>query len=123
MRVITRLEAAIQVLGLDGETALDGRWVMFPGERCRVFVAEAAWGRAYYTWCDDPRAQTVETYPDPIAAIEAGLQRAARRGTPEDARETPRADSDTRAGEGAATREGADGIAAVEAEPRRGGDD
>ncbi len=86
---MTRLVEALRARGLDAEISLAGRWAEFRGERCRVYVFEAARGGGYYTWCDDPDARTVESYPDPDAAIAAGLRRAARVGG--------------RAGEGAAS--------------------
>ncbi len=76
---MTGLVAALRALGLDGEIALSGRWVTLQGERCTVYVAEAASGGGYYTWCGAAEARVVEHYLDPIAAIEAGLWRAARR--------------------------------------------
>jgi hypothetical protein len=74
---MTQLVDALHTLGLQGEIALDGRWVMVQGERCAVYVTEIAWGGGCYTWCDDPRARTVEFYRDPLDAIQAGLRRAA----------------------------------------------
>ena len=76
---MTRLIEALEPLGLDGEIALGGRWVKIQGERCAVYVVEAAWGAGYYTWCDDPEERAVQFYADPAAAILAGLRRAARR--------------------------------------------
>ena len=72
-----RLVEALQTLGLQGELSLGGRWVTLRGERCAVYVVEAAWGTHYYTWCDDPAERTVQSYLDPIQAIQAGLRRAA----------------------------------------------
>jgi hypothetical protein len=71
-----RLVEALQTLGLQGEVSLGGRWVMLRGERCAVYVVEAAWGTHYYTWCDDPAERAVQSFPDPVQAIQAGLQRA-----------------------------------------------
>lgn len=73
----TRLVEALQTLGLDGEFALEGRWLTLRGERCRVFVAQTAAGNGFYTWCDDPAERDVQVYGDPRQAIEAGLRRAA----------------------------------------------
>ncbi len=73
---MTRLTDALHGLGLEGEESLGGRWVKLRGERCAVYVIEAAWGMGYYTWCDDPHARAVEFYRDPVAAIQAGLRRA-----------------------------------------------
>ena len=42
-----RLVEALQTLGLQGEVSLGGRWVMLRGERCAVYVVEAAWGTHY----------------------------------------------------------------------------
>jgi hypothetical protein len=75
---MTRLVDALQALGLHGEIILSGRWVKLVGERCSVYVAEAAWGAGYFTWCDDPQARTVEFYRDPVEAIQAGLRRATK---------------------------------------------
>jgi hypothetical protein len=67
-----------------------GRWVRFPGEQGLVYVAEAAFGQGYYTWCDTPHGRTAGPYLDPTAAIQAGLQRAARRTADEEVdRDTP----------------------------------
>jgi hypothetical protein len=44
-------------------------------------VVEAAWGTHYYTWCDDPAERAVQSFPDPVQAIQAGLRRAS--GLPE----------------------------------------
>ncbi len=74
---MTRLVAALQALGLDGEIALAGHWVKLAGDRYTVYVAETMSGRGYYTWGDDPDARVVEFYLDPVEAIEAGLRRAA----------------------------------------------
>src|SRR5436853_2981894 len=73
----TRLIEALQALDLEGEVSLAGRWVKLQGARCAVYVVEAAWGTQYYTWCDDPAQSAVESYRDPVAAIQAGLRRAA----------------------------------------------
>jgi hypothetical protein len=75
--MMTRLNGALQQLGLDGEVALAGRWVTLRGERCLVYVVETGQGADFYTWCDDPQARTVEHYHDPVTAIQAGLHRAA----------------------------------------------
>jgi hypothetical protein len=76
---MTRLVDALRELGLDGEIALEGRWVKLRGERRTVYVAQAPWGSGYYTWCDDPRERAVERYADPTEAIRAGLRRARKR--------------------------------------------
>ena len=75
---MTRLVTALRAVGVDGEIALAGHWVKLQGERCAVYVAEAPSRGGYYTWCETPEARVVEYYLDPIAAIEAGLRRAAR---------------------------------------------
>jgi hypothetical protein len=75
---MTRLVDALQALHLTGDIDLAGHWVKLPGPRCAVYVLELAWGAGYYTWCDHPRARTVEVYQDPVAAIQAGLRRAAQ---------------------------------------------
>ena len=74
---MTQLVDALHTLGLQGEIALDGRWLMGKGERGAVYVTEVAWGGGCYTWCDDPHDRDVEFYPDPLDAIRAGLRRAA----------------------------------------------
>lgn len=82
---MARLLDALRRLGLSGRVDASGRWLTLDGEGCRVFVAEARRGGAYYTWCDDPNERVVEHYPDPTAAILAGLRRAA--GRPKEAEE------------------------------------
>ena len=72
-----RLIEALQALGLGGEITHSGRWLKLQGERCSVYVAEAAWEAGYYTWCDAREEQAVEHYLDPTEAIQAGLKRAA----------------------------------------------
>jgi len=67
----------VAALGLEGEVSLSGRWLELRGERFTVYVAEAAWGGGYYTWCDGPDRRTVEFYLDPAEAIRNGLRRAA----------------------------------------------
>lgn len=74
---MTRLVAALQSLGLQGEIALAGHWVTLAGERFTVYVVETTSGRGYYTWGQDPDARVVEFYLDPVEAIQAGLLRAA----------------------------------------------
>jgi hypothetical protein len=73
---MTRLVAALRALEQEGEIALAGRWVTLRGERCAIYVVEAAWSSGYYTWCDDPEERAVQFYLDPIEAIQAGLRRA-----------------------------------------------
>ncbi len=73
---MTRLEEALQTLRSEGEVALSGRWVKVQGERCTVYVVEAAWGSGFYTWCDDPQERAAELYLDPVEALRAGLRRA-----------------------------------------------
>lgn len=75
---MTQLVDALHALGLEGELSLSNRWARLQGEQCWVYVAEAAWGSGYYTWCDDPNARAVEFYHDPKEAIQAGLRRASR---------------------------------------------
>jgi hypothetical protein len=78
MDTMTRLETALQALGLVGEVALGGRWVKVQGERCAVYVIESV-GQGYYMWCDHPEARLVQSYSDPTEAIQTGLRRAERR--------------------------------------------
>lgn len=59
-------------------SVIAGHWVKLQGERCSVYIAEPAQGGNYFTWCDDPQARVVEAYSNPVAAIQAGLRRAAR---------------------------------------------
>ena len=73
---MTRLVAALQALGLEGEGALAGRWLTLVGDRYTVYVVEATSGRGYFTWGQDADARVVEFYLDPVEAIEAGLRRA-----------------------------------------------
>jgi len=73
-----RLVDALQIMGLDAEISLAGRWISLQGERSRVYIVEGSWGREYFTWCDDEQARAVECYAHPITAIREGLRRAAR---------------------------------------------
>ncbi len=73
-----RLVEALHELQLHGDVQLSGRWIKLDGERCTVYVVEAAWGTGYYTWCDDPLDRKVEVFRDPVEAIRAGLRRAAK---------------------------------------------
>ena len=82
---MTRLVDVAQEMGLRAEVSPFGRWVRFRGEQGLVYVAQAAFGQGYYTWCDTPHGRTAEPYLDPMAAIQAGLQRAARRTADEEA--------------------------------------
>ncbi|MBA3944239.1 MAG: hypothetical protein H0X37_06700 [Herpetosiphonaceae bacterium] len=75
---MTRLVEALHALGLEGEAELEDRWVKIQGQQCWVYIAEAAWGGGYYTWCEDPESRTVEFYLEPTEAIQAGLRRAAK---------------------------------------------
>lgn len=72
------LVEALATLGLEGEVSLGGRWVKLQSPCGAVYVAEAVSATQYYTWADVPGARTVEYYPDPVTAIQAGLRRAAR---------------------------------------------
>jgi hypothetical protein len=74
-----RLVDALRTLGLEGRIDGSGRWLELDGERGRVFVAAAPRDTAFFTWCDLPGERAVEHFDEPIAAIEAGLRRAARR--------------------------------------------
>ena len=82
---MTRLVDVAQEMGLRAEASPFGRWVRFRGEQGLVYVAQAAFGQGYYTWCDTPHGRTAEPYLDPMAAIQAGLERAARRTADEEA--------------------------------------
>ena len=75
---MTVLVDTLHTLGLEGEPIMGGRWIRLRGERGWVYVAEAARGRGFYTWCDDREARHVELYPDPAEAIRAGLRRGRR---------------------------------------------
>ncbi|HWE60580.1 MAG TPA: hypothetical protein VHB98_02610 [Chloroflexota bacterium] len=71
---MTHLVEAMGALGLEGEIAMAGMWVVLRGERCTVYVVEAGEG-SYLTWCALPGERTVEAYPDPVQAIQCGLRR------------------------------------------------
>ena len=87
---MTRLVDVAQEMGLRAEASPFGRWVRFRGDQGLVYVAKAAFGQGYYTWCDTPYGRTAEPYLDPTAAVQAGLQRAARRTADEEVdRDTP----------------------------------
>ena len=83
--VMTRLVDVIQELGLRGEVSPFGRWVRLQGEQGPVYVAQAAFGQGYYTWCDTPHGHAADPYLDPVEAIQAGLQRATHRTVAEEA--------------------------------------
>jgi hypothetical protein len=68
----------LEDLGLEGEVSPLGRWVRLHGERGTVYVAEAAFGAGYYSWCDTPQERTALPYLDPVEAIQAALHRARR---------------------------------------------
>jgi len=68
----------IDLLGLDADLAMEGRWVRIGGERCSVYVVELARGRGYFTWCDDPVERAVEFHEESLEANLSGLRRAAR---------------------------------------------
>ncbi|MDQ2809737.1 MAG: hypothetical protein M3Z04_22910 [Chloroflexota bacterium] len=72
------LVEALAALGLQGEVSLEGRWVKVQSPCGPIYVAEAVSATQYYTWSDVPGARTVEYYPDPVTAIQAGLRRVAR---------------------------------------------
>lgn len=75
---MTRLVEVLQHMNLQADIDLAGRWARLQGQHCVVYVVELAWGAGYYTWCDHPCARTVESYSDPLVAIQAGLRRAAQ---------------------------------------------
>ncbi len=66
----------------EAEIMLAGRWAKLFGERCAVYIFEAASG-GFYTWCDIADARSVEFYRDPQAAVIAGLGRASVQGSVE----------------------------------------
>lgn len=81
---IPPLVDALRQLDLSGEIDRTGRWLTIETTQCKVYVVESTLGHNYYTWCDNERARSVEQYPDPLAAIRAGLRRAEQlRGTQE----------------------------------------
>jgi hypothetical protein len=80
-----RLLEVLRMLGLDADIASSGRLAKIKGQKCAIYVAEAAWGSQYYTWCDDEETRTVELYRTAHEAIEAGLRRAGS-GTSEEQR-------------------------------------
>jgi hypothetical protein len=55
---MTRLVAALQALGLDGEINLAGRWMKLQGKQCAMYVVEAAWGDGYFASCEDGKSGT-----------------------------------------------------------------
>ena len=74
---MARLVEALRELGLNARVVPSGRWVELEGGRCRAHVAAAPRDAGFYAWCDDPKERTVEHHADPVAAIRAGLRRAA----------------------------------------------
>jgi hypothetical protein len=73
---MTRLQEALESLGLEAEIALSGQWAKLDGKQCKVHIVEVGWGIFYNTWCEDPGDSTVHVYCDPVEAIDAGLRRA-----------------------------------------------
>ena len=75
---MAHLGTVLEDLGLQGEVSPLGRWVRLRGEQGTVYVAQAAFGVGYYSWCDTPQEHTAYPYLDPAEAIQAGLLRATR---------------------------------------------
>ena len=75
---MAHLGTVLEDLGLEGEVSPLGRWARLRGERGTVYVAHAAFGAGYYSWCDTPQEHTAYPYLDPAEAIQAGLLRATR---------------------------------------------
>ena len=75
---MAHLGTVLEDLGLEGEVSPLGRWARLRGERGTVYVAHAAFGSGYYSWCDTPQEHTALPYLDPVEAIQAALQRARR---------------------------------------------
>jgi len=75
---MAHLGTVLEDLGLEGEVSPLGRWARLQGEQGTVYVAEAAFGSGYYSWCDTPQQRTAQPYLDPAEAIQAALHRAER---------------------------------------------
>jgi hypothetical protein len=75
---MAHLGTVLEDLGLEGEVSPLGRWARLRGERGTVYVAHAAFGSGYYSWCDTPQEHTPHPYLDPAEAIQAALRRATR---------------------------------------------
>jgi hypothetical protein len=73
---MAHLGTVLEDLGLEGEVSPLGRWARLRGERGTVYVAHAAFGSGYYSWCDTPQEHTPHPYLDPAEAIQAALRRA-----------------------------------------------
>jgi len=73
---MTRLQEALESLGLEAEVALSGQWIRLQGAQCKAHVVEVGWGIYYNTWCEDPGDSSVRVYCDPVEAIDAVLRRA-----------------------------------------------
>ena len=73
---MAHLSAVLAELGLEGEVSPLGRWARLQAERGMVYVAKAAFGEGYYSWCDTPQERSAQPYLDPAEAIQAALQRA-----------------------------------------------
>jgi hypothetical protein len=69
----------VRRLGLAADVDLGGKRVTLRGDRATVYVVARAWGSEFYTWCDIPEARAIESYPDAVSAIQAGLRRASAR--------------------------------------------
>lgn len=70
---MTPLTAAMQELGLTGEVGRRGRWIRIDGEQGSFYVIEAAWGGGYHAFSEASPGSNVETYRDPVTAIQAWL--------------------------------------------------
>jgi uncharacterized FAD-dependent dehydrogenase len=75
---MTRLQDALDELGLTGRIGRSGRWLQLDGEQGHVYVVESEQGDGFYSWCDRPGGMIVEHHTDPVAAIRSGLERASR---------------------------------------------
>jgi hypothetical protein len=73
---MAHLSTVLAELGLEGEVSPLGRWARLPGEQGMVYVAHAAFGEGYYSWCDASPERTAQPYRDATEAIQAALQRA-----------------------------------------------
>lgn len=74
---MVRLDDAVQALGRFVISALVGTGLMPSGQRCQVDVRGIAWAHHDDTWCAEPWVRSTEAHDGLVAALQAGVLRAA----------------------------------------------